>query len=132
MQSTSKIKNIFINYLIIYYSKKSFEDIDLWLKDLKSNSNPDIKIFLIGNKADLEDKREVDKKVAENFKNDYELDLFMETSAKTGFNARELFVEAAKLLFKDYNQYKNSKRGNILKIENTANNNENKKKKGCC
>ena len=132
MQSTSKIKNIFINYWFIYYSKKSFEDIDLWLKDLKSNSNPDIKIFLIGNKADLEDKREVDKKVAENFKNDYELDLFMETSAKTGFNARELFVEAAKLLFKDYNQYKNSKRGNILKIENTANNNENKKKKGCC
>ena len=132
MQSTSKIKNIFINKLFIYYSKKSFEDIDLWLKDLKSNSNPDIKIFLIGNKADLEDKREVDKKVAENFKNDYELDLFMETSAKTGFNARELFVEAAKLLFKDYNQYKNSKRGNILKIENTANNNENKKKKGCC
>ena len=132
MQSTSKIKNIFINYWFIYYSKKSFEDVDLWLKDLKSNSNPDIKIFLIGNKADLEDKREVDKKVAENFKNDYELDLFMETSAKTGFNARELFVEAAKLLFKDYNQYKNSKRGNILKIENTANNNENKKKKGCC
>ena len=132
MQSTSKIKNIFINYWFIYYSKKSFEDIDLWLKDLKSNSNPDIKIFLIGNKADLEDKREVDKKVAENFKNDYELDLFMETSAKTGFNARELFVEAAKLLLKDYNQYKNSKRGNILKIENTANNNENKKKKGCC
>ena len=132
MHSTSKIKNIFINYLFIYYSKKSFEDIDLWLKDLKSNSNPDIKIFLIGNKADLEDKREVDKKVAENFKNDYELDLFMETSAKTGFNARELFVEAAKLLFKDYNQYKNSNKGKVLKIENTANNNENKKKKGCC
>ena len=135
MQSTSKIKNIFINYLIIYYSKKSFEDIDLWLKDLKSNSNPDIKIFLIGNKADLEDKREVDKKVAENFKNDYELDLFMETSAKTGFNARELFVEAAKLLFKDYNQYKitrSPKNGSILKIENIDNNNDNKKKKGCC
>ena len=120
--------------IIVYSidSEDSFNNIEKWLNDVKTQSNPDVKIFLIGNKADLEDKREVDKKVAENFKNDYELDLFMETSAKTGFNARELFVEAAKLLFKDYNQYKNSKRGNILKIENTANNNENKKKKGCC
>ena len=29
----------------------------------------------------------------------------METSAKTGMNAQELFTEAAKLLFKDYNLY---------------------------
>ena len=108
---------------------------DLWLKDLKSNSNPDIKIFLIGNKADLEDKRVVDKKVAEDFKNDYEIDLFMEASAKTGFNAQELFVEAAKILFNDYCQYKitrSPKNGSILKIENIDNNNDNKKKKGCC
>ena len=94
----------------------------MWLKDLKSNSNPDIKIFLIGNKSDLEDERVVSKEEAEQFKNDYELDLFMETSAKEGINAKELFTEAAQILFKDYNQYKNSKRGNILKIENTANN----------
>ena len=93
------------------YSKKSFEDVDLWLKDLKSNSNPDIKIFLIGNKADL----------------------FMETSAKTGFNAKELFAEAAKILFKDYCKYKiikSPKTGAILKIENLDNNKE--KKKSCC
>ena len=30
----------------------------------------------------------------------------METSAKTGFNAKELFAEAAKILFKDYCKYK--------------------------
>ena len=102
------------------------------MKDLKSNSNPDIKIFLIGNKSDLEDKREVSKDEAIRFKNDYDLDLFMETSAKNGMNAKELFAEAAKVLFKDYNQYKNSNKGKVIKIENTANNNENKKKKGCC
>ena len=43
------------------YSQKSYDDIDLWLKDLKANACPDIKIFLIGNKADLEDKRVVMK-----------------------------------------------------------------------
>jgi len=30
----------------------------------------------------------------------------METSAKTGMNAQELFAEAAKLLFQDYCKYK--------------------------
>ena len=33
----------------------------------------------------------------------------METSAKTGLNAKELFVEAAKLLYQDYNIYKTKK-----------------------
>jgi len=102
------------------------------LKDLKSNSNPDIKIFLIGNKSDLEDKREVSKDEAIRFKNDYDLDLFMETSAKNGMNARELFAEAAKVLFKDYSKYKiiKSQKGEILKIED--NDNKKKQKKGCC
>ena len=107
---------------------------DLWLKDLKSNSNPDIKIFLIGNKCDLEDERVVKKEEAEGFKNDYDLNLFMETSAKTGFNAKELFAEAAMLLFNDYSKYKIIKspsNGEILKIEKVNNNNKEKKKK-CC
>jgi hypothetical protein len=30
----------------------------------------------------------------------------METSAKTGFNAKNVFVEAAKTLYKDYLKYK--------------------------
>ena len=112
---------------------------DLWLKDLRSNSNPDIKIFLIGNKADLEDERVVKKEMAENFKNDFDLYLFKETSAKTGLNAREIFTEAALLLFKDYSKYKTMKSpkpGAILKIEDKdkikINNNDKKKKKKCC
>lgn len=30
---------------------------------------------------------------------------FMETSAKTGFNAQEMFIEAAKVLYTDYLKY---------------------------
>ena len=57
----------------------------------------------------------------------------METSAKTGFNAKELFAEAAKILFNDYCKYKvfkSAKTGEILKIEDTDNNK--RQKKGCC
>ena len=50
------------------------------------------------------------KESAETFKEEYDLDLFMETSAKTGMNAQELFVEAAKILFNDYNRYKSDRK----------------------
>ena len=36
-------------------SKESFDNIDTWLKELKLHSNPDAKVFLIGNKQDLEE-----------------------------------------------------------------------------
>ena len=97
------------------------------MKDLKANACPDIKVFLIGNKIDLDDKRVVMKETAENFQKDYDLDLFMETSARTGMNAQELFVEAAKLLFNDYNKYKGKK-----KTEDILKTNIGKKKKKCC
>ena len=109
---------------------------DIWLKDLRSNSSPDIKIFLIGNKADLENERVVKKEVAESFKNDFDLNLFRETSAKTGFNAKEIFTEAALLLYNDYCKYKNMKTlkiGTALKMENKDKIiNDKKKKKQCC
>jgi small GTP-binding protein len=37
-------------------NQNSFDNLDVWLKDLKTQSNPDVKVFLIGNKTDLEDK----------------------------------------------------------------------------
>ena len=105
------------------------------MKDLKSYSSPNIKIFLIGNKCDLEELREVDKEEAENCKKEYDLDFFMETSAKTGMNAEEIFIEAARVLYKDYNEYKKEKKKkelveNAKLVENSKN--ENKNKKGCC
>ena len=54
----------------------------------------------------------------------------METSAKTGINTQELFVEAAKLLYKDYTKYRLDRKkvsGQTLKNENNK-----PKKKGCC
>ena len=53
--------------LYSFYSPDSFSHIDSWLKDVKTQSNPDVKVFLIGNKTDLEDKRKVTKDVAEEF-----------------------------------------------------------------
>jgi len=74
----------------------------------------------------------VTKEEAEKFKEDFELDLFKETSAKTGFNTEELFVQAAKLLYNDYSKYEKKKKkdGSKVKLEEKP---ETKPvKKGCC
>jgi len=52
------------------------------------NSNPDVKVFLIGNKIDMEDQRKVTKESAIKYKEENKLNFFQETSAKTGFNAK--------------------------------------------
>ena len=95
-------KYIFYNQV---KSQQSFNDIDAWVNKLKEKASPDIKIFLIGNKADLEDQRVISKEQGEKMKRDYGFDIFMETSAKTGFNAQELFVEASKVLYEEYNGF---------------------------
>ena len=58
----------------------------------------------------MEESRKIEKEQAEQIKNDYELDLFMEASTKTGKNCTEIFVEAAKLLYNDYEKYKKDKK----------------------
>ena len=105
----------------------------MWLKELKTHSNPDIKVFLIGNKIDLADTRKVTEEEARKFKDDYMLNLYMETSAKTGFNAREIFIEAARVLFKEYNQYKKVDEEKKIKLPNLSEPNANEvlEKKGC-
>ena len=57
----------------------------------------------------MEEKRKITKEEGEKFKNDYDLDLFMEVSVKTGYNITEIFVEAAKLLYNNYEKYKRDK-----------------------
>ena len=100
-----KSKKNYINIYTYENSSKSFENINIWIKDLRQNSSPDTKIFLIGNKADLEESRVIQKEQGEKLKEDYDIDYFIEASAKTGFNVQEIFVKAAKLLFEEYISY---------------------------
>ena len=65
---------------------------------------------------------------------DYEFDLFMETSAKTGFNAEELFVEAGKILFEEKNKLEKQRNDSEkdLGIKLSEQKNEKNKEKKCC
>ena len=90
--------------LILYAinNMDSFKHAETWLNELKAQANPNVKIFLVGNKSDLEDERVVSKEDGERFREEKNLDKFIETSAKTGENARGALLEAAKLLYKYY------------------------------
>ena len=119
-------------------NKDSFAHIESWLKEVKLQSNPDIKIFLIGNKSDLESERKVQTSEAKTFKEENDIHYFSETSAKEGINAKEVFIEAAKLLYNEHLKYKSSITGKKDKITSNVpmpkkiSLDGNKRKKGCC
>ena len=105
-------------------SKESFDNVEMWLRELRTHSNPDVKVFLIGNKSDLEAEREVTTEQGENFYKQNNLSLFMESSAKTGFNTQKIFIKAAEILYEDYNKYKDDNSSNDMGStdENNVNN----------
>ena len=80
--------------------KKSFENVDKWIDDFKSKADDDAVIILIGNKSDLDDKREVSKEEGES-KAQMNKFAFMETSAKDNNNVQKpfetLFSEIVKI-----------------------------------
>ena len=87
-------------------NRDSFINVDNWLKELKGQANPDVKIMIVGNKCDLEDERKVSIEEGKEFKEKNNLNFFMEASAKTGFNAKNVLIEAAKILYRDYLDHK--------------------------
>ena len=73
-------------------NENSFLKLNKWITEISENTE-DVVIILVGNKADLND-RKVDKKKAENFAKERDIK-YIETSAKEGTNILLLFEELA-------------------------------------
>ncbi len=78
-------------------SRVSFTNAAQWLEDVRKQRGSDALIVIVGNKADMEDRRQVSADEAASFARKENL-LYMETSAKTGHNVKQLFTEIAGLL----------------------------------
>ena len=132
-----RFRNIAKNYfhtsdgfLLVYdiTCKESFEKLNFRYEQIKLNAPEHTKCMVVGNKCDLEEKREVSKEEGDNFSKEQNIK-FYETSAKEGINVNTIFQELSNEIFKDIkkNGPKNKRSSQVLKKNNTK-----PKKKTCC
>lgn len=72
--------------------RDTYNHLTRWLEEVRQNGNPDMTIMLIGNKCDLDARRQVSFEEGERFAKENGL-IFMETSAKTSFNVEEVTID---------------------------------------
>ncbi|VDM98307.1 unnamed protein product [Thelazia callipaeda] len=78
--------------------EKSFDNLrNYWLKEIRLHAPSNAILMLIGNKADLEDKRKVNFEQAEQLASQLGVSLY-EVSAKTGINCDEAFYSLAEAM----------------------------------
>jgi len=78
--------------------RDTFNHLTTWLEDARQHSNSNMVIMLIGNKSDLEARRDVKREEGEAFAREHGL-IFMETSAKTAANVEEAFINTAREIY---------------------------------
>ncbi|CAH1782227.1 unnamed protein product [Owenia fusiformis] len=75
----------------------SFQQTSKWIDDVRTERGTDVIIMLVGNKTDLSDKRQVSTEEGERKAKELNV-MFIETSAKAGYNVKQLFRRVAAAL----------------------------------
>ena len=78
-------------------NRSSFLNVTNWIEDVRAERGSDVIIMLVANKIDLADRRKVTLEELETKAKEEDV-LFMETSAKAGYNVRAMFAEIGKHL----------------------------------
>uniref|UniRef100_A0A3P8S5M6 RAB6A, member RAS oncogene family n=1 Tax=Amphiprion percula TaxID=161767 RepID=A0A3P8S5M6_AMPPE len=95
----------------------SFQQTTKWIDDVRTERGSDVIIMLVGNKTDLADKRQVSIEEGERKAKELNV-MFIETSAKAGYNVKQLFRRvAAALPGMDTTQDKSSEGMIDIKLE---------------
>ena len=132
-------KGAFIVYDITL--RKTFENIDKWIGEIKERTTDDVKLIIIGNKTDLNNEREVKSEEALIKYQDMDIPL-IETSALEDTNVNEAFINLIKIVYKDIARKEIEERKSIsdnkisqgidLKSIDEEEINENKDSFSCC
>ena len=119
-------KGAFIVYDIT--RKSTFDNIDKWIGDLKNNGDENMIVYLVGNKSDLNDMREIRKDEAMTKSEKYNI-AFSETSALYGDNIHKIFQDLMEKVYINFyrnantNKDKEINKGVDLNEESKENNN---------
>ena len=113
--------------------KKTFYDVTSWLQDCRDMCYKNILIYLIGNKCDLEDKRQVTEEEGREFAEENNL-VFFETSALNVNNIEEIFTQSATELVNklEAGELKDDFNNSGIKIIKSNKEQQTKDKKGGC
>ncbi|EEB17024.1 conserved hypothetical protein [Pediculus humanus corporis] len=76
-------------------NEKSFENIKNWIRNIEENASADVEKMLLGNKCELEEKRQVTKEKGEQLAIEYGIK-FIETSAKASIHVQDAFYMLAR------------------------------------
>ena len=140
---TEVFKSIALSYFqgaigaILVYDitrRYTYEHIMEWLSDTRKYSNPDCVIMMVGNKRDLSDERQVERKEAIDFAKSNNL-LFIETSAKTAYNIEEAFSVLSREIYdrvQDGVINMSKCVPGIIRVEDAGNQENNHQKRSCC
>lgn len=79
-------------------NRASFLNTSKWVDDVRGERGNDVIIVLVGNKTDLNDKRQVTTEEGEKKAKEFKDVMFIETSAKAGHNVKTLFKRIAQAL----------------------------------
>jgi len=76
-------------------NEKSFDNIKNWIRNIEEHAAQDVEKMILGNKCDMNDRREVTRERGEELAIEYGIK-FMETSAKASINVEEAFYTLAR------------------------------------
>jgi Ras-related protein Rab-5C len=107
--------------------QESFEGVDTWVASLRENAAPEILLFLVGNKCDLEEERVVTTDAGQQKATELSA-TFYEVSAKTGDRVEDLFLDLAKVFLEKTKSKDQPKAPETLQLTRAAG----QKKKPCC
>jgi small GTP-binding protein len=98
-------------FIIVYDISdiESFEKLDYWIEQIKTNSQENIKMILFGNKCDLIDDRQIKKEEGEEYAKTKKIKFF-EVSAKDGTNVNEAFEYFVNDILNSFSQTENYKK----------------------
>uniref|UniRef100_F7D5W1 small monomeric GTPase n=1 Tax=Ornithorhynchus anatinus TaxID=9258 RepID=F7D5W1_ORNAN len=87
-------------------NEKSFDNIKNWIRNIEEHASSDVERMILGNKCDMNDKRQVSKERGEKLAIDYGIK-FLETSAKSSINVEEAFFTLARDIMTKLNRKMN-------------------------
>jgi len=76
-------------------NEKSFDNIKNWIRNIEEHASADVEKMILGNKCDMNDRRQVSKERGEQLAIEYGIK-FMETSAKASINVEDAFFTLAR------------------------------------